>query len=111
MEAELHIPAAAMGKIREGLKVRLRYRAYPDRRYGSARGVISSISRIGAASSHEEAEGPIYRATISLIDGGQPSKGGALPLWPDMPLTAEIVTDRRTLADRLFRPTATGHRR
>ena len=42
---EIFVPARSAGFIKPGQEVRLMYDAYPHEKFGSARGVISSISR------------------------------------------------------------------
>ena len=54
MQAELLAPSSAVGFIREGGRVLLRYSAFPYRKFGGYLGTIAAVSE--AAISAEEAK-------------------------------------------------------
>jgi membrane fusion protein len=45
LEAHLYAPSRAVGFVRAGQQVLLRYRAYPYQKFGHSRGIIASVSR------------------------------------------------------------------
>ena len=97
LEAQLRIPAAAIGFIESGQPVRLRYDAFPDRKFGRASGKIESVSLKPAADG-------FYRARVVLERDYVQAFGERIALRPGMSLTGEIVIERRSMLEWLFEP-------
>ena len=76
LQAHLFATSRAVGFVREGAAVRLRYQAYPYQKFGQASGQVLSVSRIALAaneiftmgnpSSNNQNSEPFYRITVAL---------------------------------------------
>ncbi|HET7883996.1 MAG TPA: HlyD family efflux transporter periplasmic adaptor subunit [Acetobacteraceae bacterium] len=108
LQAELFVPARAIGFVEAGQTVRLAYEAFPFQRFGLHGGRVISVSRnllrpaelIAPIAIGE----PSYRVTVSLDRQSLPAFGREFPLGPDMTLRADIVFDRRSLLAWVFEP-------
>jgi multidrug efflux pump subunit AcrA (membrane-fusion protein) len=97
LEAQLSIAPAAIGFIKRGQLVRLRYDAFPARKFGQAQGKIASVSLMPAADGS-------YRARVALERNYVQAAGGRVALQPGMSFKSEIVIERRSLLEWLFEP-------
>jgi membrane fusion protein len=117
LEAHLYAPSRAVGFVRAGQPVLLRYRAYPYQKFGHSRGIIASVSRSaiepaevpamfagGAAGSPAEA---LYRITVALERQHVTAYGQAAPLQPGMQLDADVLLERRRLFEWVLDPVFT----
>lgn len=108
LQAELLIPTRAIGFIRKGQAVELRYDAFPYQKYGLYRGRITSIS--STVLNPEDQTGPIrlsapaYRAIAKLNSELITVYGRRVALQPGLTLKADIVRDRRTIIEWIFDP-------
>lgn len=113
LEAHLYAPSRAVGFVRPGQAVLLRYRAYPYQKFGHYRGVIHSVSRTamdpgelppafatGAAATAE----PLYRITVGLDRQDVSAYGERVRLQPGMQLDADILLERRRLHEWVLEP-------
>ncbi|HYD38547.1 MAG TPA: HlyD family efflux transporter periplasmic adaptor subunit [Allosphingosinicella sp.] len=97
LEATLLVPSSAVGALRPGQEVVIRFDAFPYQRYGVGRGVVKDIA---ATVSPGVGDGPpTYRVRVALERNGAP-----FALRPEMSLSASIVIERRTLVDWLLAP-------
>lgn len=125
LQAHLYAPSRAVGFVRAGQGVLLRYRAYPYQKFGHYRGTIASVSRSviepselppGFASGAASGGGaePLYRIVVDIERQDVTAYGKAVPLQPGMQLDADILLDRRRLyewvLDPLFTLTGSWHR-
>ena len=97
LEAQLRIAPTAIGFIKSGQSVELRYDAFPARKFGHAQGKIVSVSPLTAADG-------FYRAQVTLEHDYVQAFGERIALRPGMSFTGEIVIDRRSLLEWLFEP-------
>ncbi len=110
LRAELLIPSRAIGFVRAGQLVHLRYDAFPYQRFGSQRGRIAGVT--GATLSRPELRAPfaveeaMYRATVRLSAQEIAAFGTTHALRAGMLLEADIILDRRSLLDWLLEPLA-----
>jgi membrane fusion protein len=108
MEAQLLVPARAVGFVRPGQAVRLSYDTYPYQQYGFADGKVASVSRTslkpGEIAGPLEAEAPAFRVTVMLARQTIRIGGADVALQPDTRLQAEIFLDRRNLLAWLIDP-------
>lgn len=117
LEAELFIPSRAAGFIRTGQSVSLQYQAFPFQKFGSANGVIVSMSRTplnpeDIALPTLRAQEPLYRARIALEREHISAYGANVPLRAGMLLRSDVVVERRSLIEWLLDPLyAVGKRR
>jgi Cation efflux system protein CusB domain 1 len=118
LEAHLYSPGSAVGFLRVGQPVRLRYDAYPHQKFGHHEGVIASISRAAISpkdlppqlASHatprsaESAATPTYRVTVKLASQTVAAPGESVPLEAGMLLEADVALEKRRLYAWVFEP-------
>ena len=115
LEAQLFSPTRAIGFVRPGQHVLLRYQAFPYQKFGAFDGVVTSVS--GTALSPSElpqqlsglttlfaANEPAYRITVELARQDAQAYGEAAPLRSGMQLEADVILDRRSLIEWVFDP-------
>jgi membrane fusion protein len=114
LEADLYAPSSAVGFIKVGQRVRMRYSAFPYQKFGQYEGVVSEISRTALVSQ----ELPPQLAALSQQSGGEGSfrievklktqfvkvYGNRLELTPGMQLQADVMEDTRTLFEWVLEP-------
>jgi membrane fusion protein len=120
LEAQLYGPSRAVGFVRPGQRVLLRYQAYPYQRFGHYEGVVASVSRAALSpgelppqlagmtgltglASGQAAE-PIYRITVKLASQTVTAYGAEVPLQPGMMLEADVALERRRLFEWVLDP-------
>jgi membrane fusion protein len=108
LQAELLVPTRAIGFVRPGQKVRMKYEAFPYQKFGTYTGQIIRVSHTIVTSS--DASGPIalkepvYRVTASLERTDIDAYGEKIPLQADMLLSADIILEHRSLVGWLLDP-------
>ena len=108
MHVELLVPTRAIGFLKPGQEVVLRYDAFPYERFGQYRGRITEIGRnvwtsgerVGPLSARE----PVYRVDVALERQTVSALGQELPLRPGMMVNADLLLERRTLLEWIFEP-------
>lgn len=126
LEAHLYSPSRAVGFVRPGQHVQLRYQAYPYQRFGHQDGVVAHVSRTALSPGElplqlagmssltglvaGAASEPIYRITVRLERQSVTAYGAQVPLQPGMTLEADVALDRRRLYEWVLDPlyTVTG---
>ncbi len=120
LEAHLYAPSRAIGFVRPGQRVQLRYQAFPYQRFGHHEGVVAAVSRAalspgelpaqlaGLTSLTGAATGaggePIYRITVNLASQSVTAYGAQVPLQPGMTLEADVALERRRLFEWVLDP-------
>jgi membrane fusion protein len=108
LQAELFIPARAIGFVEVGQPVRILYDAFPYQHFGTYRGRIEKVSETILTSNDVNApmalKEPAYRATVMLERPNIDAYGKKVPLQPDMLLRADIILEKRTLVDWILNP-------
>ena len=108
LQAELFIPARAIGFVEPGQRVRILYEAFPYQHFGTYRGTIARVSQAMLAGSDVVGPvtlpGPAYRAIVELERPDIEAYGRRVPLQADMLLRADIILERRTLVEWLLEP-------
>jgi membrane fusion protein len=99
LEVILLVPSSAIGPLRPGQAVVLRYDAFPYQRYGVGRGTVKEIAATVSPGTGGDAVPPAYRVRVALARNGAP-----FALRPEMTLSASIVIERRSLIDWLLAP-------
>ena len=117
LEAHLYSPSRAVGFVRPGQHVSLRYEAYPYQKFGLQHGVVTSVSRssvspaelppqLSGVTSLTKADGtspePIYRITVGLAS--ETVTADDRPLQPGMLLSADVELERRRLYEWTLEP-------
>jgi membrane fusion protein len=108
LQAELFIPARAIGFVEVGQPVRILYDAFPYQHFGTYRGRIEKVSQTILTGTDVTVpltlSEPAYRATVVLERPDVDAYGKKVLLQPDMLLRADIILERRTLVDWILNP-------
>jgi membrane fusion protein len=108
LQAELFIPARAIGFVEVGQRVRILYDAFPYQHFGTYQGRIQKMSQTILMGTDVTIpvtlSEPAYRATVILERPDVDAYGKKVPLQPDMLLKADIILERRTLVDWILNP-------
>jgi membrane fusion protein len=120
LEAHLYAPSRAVGFVRPGQRVLLRYQAFPYQRFGHYEGVVAAFSRAALSPAELPAQlagltsltgvaagaaaEPIYRITVSLASQTVTAYGAQVPLQPGMTLEADVALERRRLFEWVLDP-------
>jgi membrane fusion protein len=114
MQAELLAPSSAVGFIRQGGRVLLRYSAFPYQKFGAYLGTVAAVS--DAAISAEEAKlflggeaptkqaGPFYRVIVTPDSQFARVYGEERRLPANMRVEAYALLDRRKLYEWILEP-------
>jgi membrane fusion protein len=113
--AHLYAPSRAIGFIKEGDKVLLRYQAYPYQKFGHSSGTILGISKTSLSAdtipqgifmspSAQNSTEPYYRITVSLKSQKISAYGKDQPLQAGMLLEADILQDKRKIFEWALEP-------
>jgi membrane fusion protein len=106
LEARLYGPSRAIGLVRAGQPVRLRYDAFPHQKFGQYEGVVRSVSRTtvgtmempGADSLPGLLPGePAYLVAVEVPEQNATAYGQPFPLQPGMQLEADVLIETRRL--------------
>lgn len=108
LQAELFIPARAIGFVEVGQNVRVLYEAFPYQHFGTYRGEVVKVSQTMVMESDVTTpialHGPAYRVTVALERQDIDAYGKQVQLQPDMLLRADVILERRTLAKWILNP-------
>src|SRR5689334_13345140 len=108
MHVELLVPTRAIGFVRPGQEVVLRYEAFPYERFGQYRGVISDVGRsVWTQGEHVgplTAKEPVYRIDVKLDRQNVSALGQDYALRAGMLVSADLLLERRTLLEWIFEP-------
>ncbi len=110
LEARLLVPASAIGFIKKGDVVHLRYSAYPYQKFGQGKGVIHAISgtsllpdeiALGAKLSVTQ---PMYLVKVKLDTQTISGEGATYTLRPGLVLDADVMLEKNRIYQWLIRP-------
>jgi membrane fusion protein len=115
LTAELFAPSRAIGFLRPGQPVLLRYQSFPYQKFGAYRGVVTRISRTAVSPSELPpqlsgltslfgADEPVYRIEVTPERQTATAYGEPVPLQAGMQLEADIQIDRRQLYEWVLDP-------
>jgi membrane fusion protein len=108
LEAELLVPARAIGFVALGQTVHISYDTFPFQQFGFAGGTVRTVSH--TLLKPDEIVGPMilrepsYRVGVALERQTMRAYGAELPLEPDLQLQADILFERRTLLAWILDP-------
>lgn len=117
LEAELYAPSRAVGFLRPGMPVQMRYAAFSYEKFGQARGYVREISRtamrpdeLGISGSSTSGEA-LYRVRVNLTRQSVAAYGVDQPLLAGATLNGSIALDTRRIYEWVLEPlyTITGH--
>lgn len=109
LEAELYAPSRAAGFIRPGMKVLLRYQAYPYQKFGQARGQVREVSASAMradelGSTPAGTSEPMYRVRVVLEQQAVKAYGAPHPLMSGATLDATVLLEQRQLYEWVLEP-------
>lgn len=108
LHAELYATSRAVGFVKAGNPVLLKYEAYPYQKFGTHDGSVTEVSR--SALRAEELPIPsdtadtYYKISVSLKDQSVLAYGHREALQPGMQVKADIMLERRTLLEWVLDP-------
>ena len=113
MEAVLFVPSSAVGFIKAGRKVIVRYDAYPFEKFGQYAGKVTAVSEADipavdlgtvAAAPQPNDKRTTFRVRVALDTDYIEAYGNKIKLRPGQTLAADIELDRRRLIEWIFDP-------
>jgi membrane fusion protein len=115
MQAELLAPSSAVGFIRKGGRVLLRYSAFPYQKFGEYWGTVVSVSRtvlnaeevknlLAGAPPTSQQNGPFYRVVVEPDTQTVTIYGEELGLPAGMQVHAYALLERRQLYEWMLEP-------
>ncbi len=107
-KAELFVPTRAIGFIKVGQEVLLRYSAFPYQRFGLYKGVIDKVTEVILSPDElnvpVKLEEPVYRVSVRPEKQKISAYGREFNLQAGMLLEASIVLEGRSLGEWLLAP-------
>lgn len=108
LAADVYIPSRAIGLVRPGQEVRLRYDAFPHQQFGTATGRVESVTGFvllpGDVPPTFGMREAAYKARVKIQSDHVVDQSGHYALRPGMLLAAEIMLESRSVADWLLAP-------
>ncbi len=106
LRAQLLVSSAAIGFVKAGDRVMLRYEAYPYQKFGSHSGKVIQVSRsaVTPGVAHSPGTEPMYRILVALDKQTVLAYGRNEPLRPGMRIQADIMSERRPLYEWALEP-------
>jgi membrane fusion protein len=109
LKAELLVPSRAIGFVRVGQPVSIRYEAFPYQNFGRYEGTIIEISKNILTGTDVSAapitlQEPVYRVTAALSRQDIDAYGKRMPLQAGMLFKADVILDRRSLMKWVLDP-------
>lgn len=113
--AQLYVPSRAIGFVKEGDQVLLRYQAYPYQKFGHAKAQILSVAKTALASQDLQTIGiispqeqlnnePVYLVRAKLDKQMVKAYGKDMPLQVGMTLEGDIMHEQRKLYEWVLEP-------
>src|SRR3954452_9326386 len=115
LKAQLFGPSRAVGFIRPGQRVLLRYEAFPYQKFGHYEGTVANVSRsamspaelsqqLAGLTSLYGANAPVYQINVALERQTVTAYGNPVALQPGMQLEADVLIERRRLIEWVLEP-------
>jgi hypothetical protein len=96
------LPARGAGKVKIGQEVIIKLDDYPYNEYGSIKGIVSTIGLTTNELTTKEGPVETYLINIALPDELKTNYGKQLKFKFEIKGTADIITNKRHLLERLF---------
>lgn len=113
LRADLYAPSRAIGFVKPGDKVLIRYQAYPYQKFGHQEGVVETVAKtalptnelngLNPAQSNNGSE-PLYRVSVKLAAQSVNAYGKPQALQAGMLLDADVLQERRRLYEWVLEP-------
>ena len=116
LEARLYGPSRAIGFVRPGQRVRLRYDAFPHQKFGQYTGTVKTVSRTTVSAAElaagrgtleglaVAADEPVYRVTVTLDTQSATAYGAPAALQPGMTIEADVLIETRRVYQWVLDP-------
>lgn len=108
MQAEVYIPASAIGFIHLGQRVELKFPSFPYQRYGTYGGRVKYISQStvapGDLSSTLGFNQPVYRMKIELKNQNIAVRDGVFPMMAGMAVEMDLIGEPIPFLEWLMKP-------
>lgn len=108
LQVELYAPSRAVGFVKPGQRVGLRFASFPYEKFGVQYGMVGEVTRAAANSvgnvSAENGAETLYRVTVKLKRDTILAYGKAEPLRVGMRVAADVELDRRRIYEWLLEP-------
>jgi membrane fusion protein len=114
LEAEVYLPSRAVGFVRPGMEVLLRYQAYPYQKFGQFSARVTEVAATSMRPDDQAYAGvqvqlatgaePVYRVRLRLDSQTISTRGTQTRLKSGMLLDASIVLERRRLYEWILDP-------
>jgi membrane fusion protein len=111
LQAQLFCSSRAVGFLRVGQRVLLRYEAFPYQKFGHYAGSVISVAQaavnpteLGPHAPVAKSDSPVYLVTIKISDQSIRAYGKPIPLQPGMQLEADVVLENRRLVEWMLEP-------
>jgi multidrug efflux pump subunit AcrA (membrane-fusion protein) len=98
---EALVPNKDIAFIEKGLPAKLKFDAFPFQDYGIVEGTVIDVSPDAQV---DKALGSFYKVTIAPGKREIAAKGKNVPLRPGLAVTAEIITERKSILSLLLEP-------
>lgn len=112
--AQLYVPSKAIGFIKKGDRVLLRYQAYPYQKFGHATGTVTFVTKtalpsrelntIGELGGISNSSDPVYLIKVALNKQTIQAYGKPQSLQVGMSLEADIMHEKRHLYEWVLEP-------
>ena len=114
LEAQMYAPSRAIGFLRIGTDVRLRYQAFPYQKFGFSSGSIQEVATsamrpeeinpLFQATAFSGRAEPMYRIRVRIDKQSIQVDGEDRPLRPGSLVDASVLIERRRLIAWMFEP-------
>lgn len=114
LEAEIYAPSRSIGFIKSGMRVMLRYQAYPYQKFGQHAATITEVASTSLRSEEMISSGatlpsgstaePLYRIRLKLDKQTVKVYGQEMPLKSGMLVDASVMLERRFLYEWVLEP-------
>ncbi|MGQ5525423.1 HlyD family secretion protein [Chitinimonas sp. PSY-7] len=102
--AHFYAPSSAIGFVRPGQAVQLRYKAFPYQKFGQHDGLVTEVSRSAVVTKSQAIGEAHYRITVVPRQQRITVYGNAESLVPDMQVEADILVDKRLIIEWMLEP-------
>ena len=113
LRADLYAPSRAIGFVKPGDKVLIRYQAYPYQKFGHQQGEVETVAKtalpttelngLPTAQSGNSGE-PLYRVSVKLAAQSVNAYGKPQALQAGMLLDADVLQEQRRLYEWVLEP-------
>jgi len=99
--AEARLPNKDVAFVEKGLPAKLKFDAFPFQDYGIVEGTVLEVS---PDAQEDKVSGSYYKVLIAPKQNEIAAKGRNVPLRPGLALTAELVTERKSVLNLILEP-------